>query len=497
MKKKRLDEIEERKIKEKGVKINQTNTKTIDEDTREMTNTNVTENEKIEKPFNESIKGYDSIPTQTTKDDTKSIIIKEEKNELEDLEELQIITFKHIIGRHEDSVDFIKELSNGYFVSGGGLDKKLIIYNENLRIILIVQNFKDRIYSICERKYFNEARERKKNQEYELICCSNKDLNKLTIRQNKPTLTPYEIKDTTCVNCVEIKEHNYVIVGQGWGIYFVDLFKNGGELKQHKFKEGNIRGAIKINDNIVALTSSSTIPGGKDELFFYNTKNKKANNFIEGYSFASTVNNMAILKSSNKNIQDKILLVACIKYKSGQKNGILLVNPQTGDNKLVEKPFYETDDFQVYCFCQLRACKNLDNLHIQYEDTDFFFVGGFDEGKGMGAIKLYKAIFNEKAYKTKIEYIQDVDIIPNNLQKNDGKEMSYDINLTKSDMNNLSNINDHSTKSTILDSTYKRKFEDLDGPISCIIQSTTGKILLTCYNKNVYEFSDVNLDFYL
>ena len=39
-----------------------------------------------------------------------------------------------------------------------------------------------------------------------------------------------------------------------------------------------------------------------------------------------------------------------------------------------------------------------------------------------------------------------------------------------------------------------RYFEGFKGPISCIIQSSTGKILITCYDGNVYLFSEPRFD---
>ena len=71
-------------------------------------------------------------------------------------------------------------------------------------------------------------------------------------------------------------------------------------------------------------------------------------------------------------------------------------------------------------------------------------------------IKLFKVVYGEKAWKTKIEFIQDI-IIEDN-----------------------------------------QNFEEFDVPISCIHQSkTTGHILVTSYNGNVYLFTPPNLDFYL
>ena len=55
---------------------------------------------------------------------------------------------------------------------------------------------------------------------------------------------------------------------------------------------------------------------------------------------------------------NKILLCACKKYNKDTKNGILLINPNLGDNKRMENEFYETYNFEVYCFCQIFNFEN-------------------------------------------------------------------------------------------------------------------------------------------
>ena len=57
---------------------------------------------------------------------------------------------------------------------------------------------------------------------------------------------------------------------------------------------------------------------------------------------------------------------ACKKYKSGQKNGILLVN--INSNKSKEQFYYyfcDTNNFEVYCFCPIL---NISNENIINED---------------------------------------------------------------------------------------------------------------------------------
>ena len=166
-------------------------------------------------------------------------------------------------------------------------------------------------------------------------------------------------------------------------------------------------------------------------------------------------------------INYKILICACKKYAKDQKNGILLVNPQLGDNKNIENPFYEIENFEVYCFCPILIVENknsnFENIDEEYrknitiKDTDYFFVGGFDLDKREGLIKLYKIVYGSKAWETKIEFIQDI----------------------------------------IIQENENEKFEDFDGAITCIIQSKiSGYILVTCYNGNVYLFTPPNKDLF-
>ena len=173
---------------------------------------------------------------------------------------------------------------------------------------------------------------------------------------------------------------------------------------------------------------------------------------------------MLITRKETKSIF-KNLICACKRYMEGQKNGILLVNPQFEDNKEMNEPFYETNNFEVYCFCQILIVENknnnLNNIDEEYRkkikitDTNYFLVGGFDLDKREGKIKLFKIIYGDNAWETKIEFIQDI-------------EFQEDDNL------------------------------DFDGPISCIIQSKiSGNIVVTCYNGKVYLLSPPNMDYYL
>ena len=118
----------------------------------------------------------------------------------------------------------------------------------------------------------------------------------------------------------------------------------------------------------------------------------------------------------NKENKFRILLCACKKYKKEQRNGILLANPQMEEPIDVEHPFYDTGNFEVYCFCPIlcdiekkkgdEGRGDLGNKKLI--DTNYFLVGGFDTDLREGKILLYKINYGERSYNTTIEYVQDI-----------------------------------------------------------------------------------------
>ena len=228
-------------------------------------------------------------------------------------------------------------------------------------------------------------------------------------------------------------------------------------------------GGIKINDNIIALTSNRILPNGENKIIFYDINKAK---FLEKtgiikeikneiYSFTISTNSLAKMKMYKLNEDEmhklnecdrEYLLCGCKKYNSKQSNGILLIELKS-NNEFNEVDFKDTEDFEVYCFCPISmTLKNSDN-HVELYPTNYFFVGGFEESKKRGAIKLFRLKENDN--KTKIEFLQDIIFEQNN-------EYKFDMN------------------------------------VSCIIQSKfTGEILVTCWNGNIYKFSAPNIIYYL
>ena len=188
-----------------------------------------------------------------------------------------------------------------------------------------------------------------------------------------------------------------------------------------------------------------------------------ANNIEEIYSFVYFANGLSVMPIDKKNpdtCNNNILLCACKKYSKKQRNGILIVNikniksiknidnDKENDEYEFNYKFYDTKNFEVYCFCPLlkynqNPNESILNKNTNKEITDYFLAGGFDKDRKSGIIKLYKIKIN-KYEETKIEFICNIVI---------GK---------------------------------RKEFKSFKGPISCITQSrANGDILVTCWDGNI------------
>ena len=413
-----------------------------------------------------------NILEKTNINDSSYKVLEENKNIQYQNNKYKIITFEKIIGNHKDernicTAEFIKELSN-FYVSGG-TDKILRIYDFDFNKKKDIEDIKEWTYSISERKT------NKKNT-FQILASSNKDLYIIDLKVEEDIITynlqKYEFPNMTNVCCIEMANEDYATVGLYCSYYFYNLFNRKSEKVNHIpiINNKTYRPAIKIKNNILALASNRVAVDGEDKLFFFNSKSKKVSNEIKDYSFNFTVHGLSLIESGKKDSPNKIMLCACKKYFSDQKNGILLLNPEINDKVLIDEPFYDTGNFEVYCFCPI-SIKKYSKIDENKKDesitnNDYFFVGGFDVDKKEGKIRLYRVIFSENKNKTKIEYLQDIELHKENKENKEKKKV-------------------------------KLMFE---GPINCMIQikneKNEGKILATCYDGNVYLFSSPNLTFY-
>ena len=194
---------------------------------------------------------------------------------------------------------------------------------------------------------------------------------------------------------------------------------------------------------------------------------------INDYSFIMSPNGFSLIEKKEENKKKvkikKILICACKKYYNYQKNGILLINADFSDSKIIKEPFIDMNDIEINCICPIKIIennnenKNYDKIDENYKkniiikDTDYIFVGGFDTEKRSGVIKLYKLKISDEVVDTKIEFIQDIEFIENE----------------------------------------KIKFDGFYSPINSILESKiSGNIIISSYEGKIYLLTKANLDYY-
>ena len=448
-------------------------------------------------------------------DDAKILMAKNEKqipglyNKASEIEILKIIK---IIENNNSYNGFIKEINNEYFIYVNN-DNIVVLLDEQFNPVMEIKDYYYKIVNICEQlpenqifteniiinkqnskedKKSNKSKKSKKvkskseeneetlgNKEFpkknensnvpqkieylKIVLCSNNFLylTIINLKEKKTGTKKIEISKIFGFSSIEIKKNNYLIVGKNCTKYITDLFTNVAPKEILCIENESFFNSIRINDRRVALISNSVYPGGKDIMKFYNLKEKKFyQREIKEYSFIISPNGLELMPKINPDNKYRILLCACKKYRKEQKNGILLVNPQMEEKKDVENPFYDTNNFEVFCFCPI-LCKEGENSENNDDngkliDTNYFLVGGFDNDLREGKIMLYKINYGEKAFNTTIEYIQDINF------------------------------------------KVRDEIKTFNGPINCLVQSSkTGNIIASCYDGNIYLLTPPNLNYYL
>jgi len=344
-------------------------------------------------------------------------------------------------GKQKEITEKVREFDDGSILSDG-------------RIINFEAKNDDSILS-DERIINFEAKNDDKNKVI-IILKNHIKYNKYNSTDNPNDKIPYP-----CKNIFKFKDGKYVIYNET-GIYKgSDLFSNILRGQYSSLSKNNYKGGIKINDEILAFMPNSNEPKEEDKLInsldFYNVKlEKPLNNIIfKNYSFLLSGNNFPIMKIP-KFEERKLLLIAC-KNKNNDdcvKNGILLTKLKINEDNIEEEyqNFFNTNNFEVYCFCPILKGNNILKNDQKIEDK-YFLVGGFDSDKNEGLIKLYKVIHHKEIEKVEIKFIQDIII---------EKKLNY--------------------------------FEGFKDPISSIIQTLEGEILVICNDGNEFSFSEPNFE---
>ncbi len=141
------------------------------------------------------------------------------------------------------------------------------------QVIHVKENISS-IFSVCHKSY----QDKKGHKIVQLIITAKTELHLILVNldeKNYKFINKYGIKNIFGFNCFEMNPSNHIIIGKNGVINLLNAFNKS------KIKESNIISkkayfnGLKINDNILAITSNSVYPGGEDILSFCNQKKKK------------------------------------------------------------------------------------------------------------------------------------------------------------------------------------------------------------------------------
>ena len=433
---------------------------------------------KISDIFTENEKIWKKIDSNTNDNrivkDKMPINVEEKKIKINKIK--SIFEIKKIIKKHTDSVQMIKELPCGNFVSCG-LDGQLVLYDENMEVINNV-NIENWIYSISEIP----------DTQNEFMACCPEKIFLVTIKDNELHIQNKRLNLKNSLNkySFSTKEDETILCGNNsitqYKGYIKDIQKENNDI--YVLNSLPATCGKKITKNIIAVVSNKVYKNGQDILKIINTNNKNELKQIE-YSFNTNPNSLLIIdtnikiksssntnseggnkkkkRNKNKNKSNvhnngtenaKLLLCACTKYSEEQKNGIFIMCPNI-NAKRIQDEFYDTGDFEVFCFCHLINAKGEkgenDENGENYSDKHFLLVGGYDDNLNKGLVKIFEIIYdtNDKIELTKLKF----------------RRNAYNLSNSKQ-------------------------------PINCIIQSSkTGEIIVASWDGSVKLFKKPNLDF--
>ena len=346
------------------------------------------------------------------------------------------------------SIEYIQELENDYLIFGG-TSNNLYIYSHCINELKLGIN--DYINSFYVENFDKNI--------LNIVTCSKKGLHLIKINlEDKNSSSQFDIKSKALTKYIPLssEKKEFLLIGEK-GVYISHYYpfdkiitKGNSNISSDSYKNG-----IKINDDLYALTSNEITPNGKNILNIYSIDEKKSKYINKEYSFILSINGLLCMPPEENNIkknQNKVLLCACKKYRNNKKNGILLVNISDKD---IKENFYDTETFEVYCFCPIKYELNQNNKNKDDKIYDYFFVGGYDIKRKKGAIKLYIIKYKLKNNESTIKYIMDIRFENNSLIK-------------------------------------------ISKPISCIIQlKRRNNIVLTSWDGSIYFFTPPNMNFFL
>ena len=369
----------------------------------------------------------------------------------------EIFLFKKRINEgynlEKKGIDFIEEYKSGFICGGTGYNF-LELYDRNHQKIFKDINLEG---NILNNIVINEF-----NNDISIKACFNDRVLKYDFKDNIPKIKKDNLDNkiyssSSLSYFYEVYYNHYLIVNS---IKIVSTIYDSKITRVNKrfINIPSVKSIIKINDEILAFKSCDLYDINKNKIIFYDIKKfEEYPKVISGYSFIHTPYGLSVVGEDGPPPKNKILLCACKKYSEGQKNGILLINLQLLETDIKKNTFfYDTGDFEVYCFCPILIINYSEIIKNDfiYKETKYVLVGGYDSKKQKGSIKLFKLIFDNDSYKNEIKFLQDID----------------------------------------------DEYTQFNGPVTCIKQekySLDKNILVTSWDGSISLFSGPNIDYYL
>ena len=378
------------------------------------------------------------------KEDYESFIEEQKNFDEEDLKteatKEEVIAFIKKISLEKKAYEYIREMSNQYFYIYN--DKTIVFTDKSYKKILTI-SLDEKIFNISEKK------SNKKNH-IELIACCSKNINLIDISMKdfQYHIQQYQIPSVTCLFCYQMLNNIYIILGYSMLVIYHNLFDGTHPNESITLSNKLFFSGIKISNTEIALTSNSLLKKGENNLVIINVVENEVVTNVSGFSYVYGSSGLGVM-----NINDDIIIIAaCKKYVSGQKNGILLIDYKPNENVKNNHTFYETGNFEVHCVCPIVDRKNKIN--------NCFLVGGFDSDIGEGQILLFRVIKDknkniEEGYSS-IEFLQNIEF------------------------------------------EFNSKNQGFDMPVTNIIQSSADdKLLVTNLNNSVNLLTKPNLEYYV
>jgi hypothetical protein len=265
--------------------------------------------------------------------------VNEEKNEkknvrLIDCSRIKIMNYIKCIAKHNDTVEMIKQLPCGNYVSCG-FDGQIILFDENLNQIYRDKSINNSIYSISEIP----------GTQNEFMACCPEKIFLVSISDNQLKIDNKRL-NTESLNLFTFstKEDEIIFCGN----QTISKFK--GKIKEIKIEDKNNDIYIlnnnratcgkKLTDNIIAFVSNKIFKNGNDKLLYYNINKWNVFNKEEEYSFNTGPNSLFLIetnidvnkeddnkkKKNKKKRTVKILLKIKIKVKKQNYYYVLVLN---------------------------------------------------------------------------------------------------------------------------------------------------------------------------